>query len=191
MRWELSTSKEESILKFLLYGGIPIVLYFLALFFNLKEVPVWDEYDVLLDFITKMEIESSSYDQFLLFIGKPLEQYTWYLLRLLSILEYILTGSISFSWQVYLGNSMLVFFYYALYKYALKHYHIVLTPIIGLIIFQYCYWEVSFWGLSAVHSFFSLVIIIIISIILMSNEGYSNVFWIIMLSFTLCFGFND
>ena len=138
--------------------AIPIVVYTLVLSLHVMNIPIYDDYFNVfthLNFIIENGFLKNLHFYFFEFTD-----YSFYFYKLVNLLEFLLFQKVNFIHYIILGNIGLLGFFYLLVKHEILKTDWKLILPVGFLLFQFSFWEISFWGLPAINGFWTLFLLL-------------------------------
>ncbi|MFD2936559.1 hypothetical protein [Spirosoma flavum] len=130
-------------------SAIPILIFFFTFFHFISNIPFQDDYDALLEPVTKFkQMSAFSWSEFLQIIWTQDDERRIVIDRIAAIFIYLLTGQLDLRLHAFLGLLSLLGILYLIYT-IIKGARLPLSLIItsSLLLFQIQYYETIFWAM--------------------------------------------
>ncbi len=165
---------------------LPSIFYLGIVLYHVKNVPVWDEFGVVLNYLCIYQQEGVSFLWENLTVWKG---YNYGFIHTLTLLQYSLLGKVNFSFMILIGNLNLVLFFYLVHRFVLREFKVWLTLIFGFWLLQFSYWEMTFFSLSSTQGFGTICLYFLILILYLSlKDQFKWKYWVIgALTFVLIY----
>ena len=144
-----SLKNRRKLIPFLLLSAVPIFLFFYVFFQFISNIPFQDDYDALLEPVTKfVQMSSFSWAEFVKIIWTQDDERRIVVDRLVAILSYSLVGTLDLRLQAFLGLLFLLGIFY-LFCRIIRGANLPasLVLICALLLFHIQYYETIFWAM--------------------------------------------
>ncbi|MDQ1088827.1 hypothetical protein [Siphonobacter sp. SORGH_AS_1065] len=146
----MSNNRSISLLVFGM-GLVPILLYFYLLDSLAINIPKWDDHG-LRAFIMRFQ-EAQSLPQYIDAFWRQHNEHRIVYDRIVSLLDYVLTGHLNFVHLMWVGNLSLLFIVLVWYKVLKQSVGLLYVLPIPFLIFNLSQWENMYWGMAALQNF--------------------------------------
>jgi len=167
---------------------LPIIIYFYAVFKHTVNIPKWDDYGAILNFLTNAS-DANIFEKLKLITGFHNEHRIFFV-RLSSWLEYTFFGTVNFQHLAIWGSLGLIGVLFIIYKFQSKIegnlWYFLPVP---FLLFQLQYLELSLWSMASIQIIFTLLFAFT-SLYLLSKEQGTKYF-IAAVFFALLAAFNS
>ncbi|GAB4045212.1 hypothetical protein [Spirosoma litoris] len=134
---------------FILLSAIPILLFFYIFFQYISNIPFQDDYDALLEPVTKFTQQTHfSWPEFVKIVWTQDDERRIVIDRLVAILTYSILGKLDLRLQAFLGLLSLLGIFYLLYA-IIRDAKLPFTLVLAcsLLLFHIQYYETIFWAM--------------------------------------------
>ena len=129
----------------------PVTLFYFLLSSGLANIPYWDDYDSVLSFIIHFTEQRGAIDKILLILLTQHNEYKIIFGNMLFSVEYMLNGSINFTFLQIVGNIFVLVVLYSIYniyshRLPVSYHKILLFMPVPFFMFQLQYWQTLDWA---------------------------------------------
>ena len=150
---------------YILLSLVPILILFHSVYKNSFNIPYWDDYDAILNFLNKW-VDLSPMER----LKSLFEQHNEHRIvsaRILFVLYYSFSKSIDFKNIIFIGNIQLVIIGLTLFYFSIKYtnkYYGISALIISLCLFDISNYENNNWAMASVSNY-SIIMFFLLSIL--------------------------
>ena len=172
----------------LLFVALPPILFYTITFRNLLNIPFFDDYDALLDFLNHFVYLHGIHAQASYFLAAQHNEYKLFFGNAIALLDLILSGHIDFRVLSVIGDGFIFLLAILLWKMFLPGRKDLATRLalfipVSWLLFQLQYWETLNWPMATLQNvpilFFSFATIYLL------NKGSRPAFWAALVSFVV------
>lgn len=156
---------------FILLSAIPILIFFYTFFQFISNIPFQDDYDALLEPVTKFkQLAHFSWSEFVTIVWTQDDERRIVVDRLVAITTYLLTNNLDLRLQAFLGLLSLLGIFYLIYTIIRDgKLPVRLVLVCALLLFHIQYYETIFWAMIPLQH-----IIVYFFVLLSSHYLYST-----------------
>jgi hypothetical protein len=146
----------------LLLVALPAALFYGSLFRHLVNLPYWDDYEAVLDFLNRAVQAKSAADKFWLFLAGQHNEYKIFLVHGLAWAQVGLLGHVNFAQLCVLGDSAVLVLALMLWSMFLPDQKDLTKRLtffvpVSWLLFQMEYWETLNWAMASLQNLWVIV----------------------------------
>ncbi|MGA9670428.1 MAG: hypothetical protein WBQ94_14540, partial [Terracidiphilus sp.] len=164
----------------LLFVTLPAILFYSLLFRDAVNIPFWDDYDALLEFLNHMTLLDGLSAKISYFLAAQHNEYKLFLLHGVAWLQYVFFGHIDFRVLSILGDTFVLLLAILLWTMFLPNRkdlagRLVLFIPVSWLLFQFQYWETLNWSMAGLQNL--PILVFSLAAINLLVKGTRAAFW--------------
>lgn len=172
----------------LLFVALPPILFYTVLFRNALNIPLYDDYDALLEFLNQMAVLNSFSAKVSYFLAAQHNEYKLFFLHAVAWLQWSLFGHIDLLVLSIIGDLFVLLLAIVLWKMFLPNRkdlsaRLTLFIPVSWLLFQFQYWETLNWPMAILQNI--PVLVFSLGAIYLLVKGTQPAFWAAVVSFIL------
>lgn len=134
---------------------LPLLIYWSLVFGTSVNIPLWDDYDSVLNFLNEW-ITASADERFRLFFSQH-NEHRISIIRFFFLIQHYLFGGVNFHWLIIIANLFLTAFYFLMWRWIslkfAKPDSTLIISTIGFLLFQPQFGDGMIWTTTTLSSF--------------------------------------
>jgi len=151
------------------------IVYLILVYILSPDIPYWDDYDAVLNFLIEFKSKTTSYEKLTLIFSQH-NEHRIVIPRVIFLFLYYLTNSISFKVLILIGNIFLVgtsfillLFFFKLEEGEINKNNLWLVFLLALLPLNFQNWENTFWAMASIQNY-GIIFFSFLSLYLLNKE---------------------